>query len=207
MGNLLTDDEIVTLAAAAGVTWPFGLNTVAAKDDAVAAAAFRGGRSLAVRGLADPDAGRLRPQQDLMDLVGALAASSTHVVAQVCERALPAVPRGAMVLAGRTPEGWVIDSVTSAGVHVLRRGTDGEVSDLILRFVTEVWRSGVSGPDDGRYGLLVTGSPAGRRMSFVQEGQTELLIRSEGGFEVPAGKRTEPWTADDLADYVGRPTG
>lgn len=202
VGFLVTDDEIVTLAAAAGVVWPFGLNTVAAQGDAVAAAGFRGGRSLAVRGLAVPDAGRLRPERELTDLVGALASSSTHVMAQVCERALPAVPRGPMVLAGRTAGGWVVDSVTGAGVHALRRSAGDEVSTLVLRFADDVWRSGVAGVDNGRYGLLVTSSRVGRKMYFVERGTTEVFVRMDGGAEVPAGRRPEPWTSADVRNFL-----
>lgn len=199
MDVLLTDDEVVALAVAAETGWPYGLLTVAADDRAVMAAGIRGLRSLAVRGLVGTGAPHgLEYPRELVEQVGAIAGAPRHVMAQVCVRDNLVRPRGAMLgafFAGAPESPWLVDSVTSNGVHAIWAATVEEVADVLLRFVQAVWADGVLSPDSGAtLGLFVTSSRAGSESFFVSRGSTEALVRTGvPGLEFPARQYDEPW--------------
>ncbi|GAS88666.1 hypothetical protein [Mycolicibacterium brisbanense] len=131
---LLTDDEIVALCAADGRPWPIGLSTVAATPEELARAGMRGMRSLMVRRLARADADRpgMRPHEMIADDLAAFLDSEHRVGAYIAPASDHSVLGGASVTAAQTPDGWVVDTTTAAGVHALRPASAEDAAAAVL---------------------------------------------------------------------------
>jgi len=138
---LLTDDEIVALCAVDGRPWPLGLITVGATTAEMVAAGMRGMRSLLVRQLATEaaDGSGVRPHESLArDVVGFLDATR-RVGAYVAPASDHSVLAGAAVTAAQTSDGWLLDTVTAAGVHALRRASADESAGAIVELVEQAY--------------------------------------------------------------------
>ena len=131
---LLTDDEIVALCAADGRPWPVGLTTVEPTAEDLARAGARGMRSLMVRRLAGSDADQpgVRPHQLIARDVAAFLDATHRVGAYIAPASDHSVLAGAAVTAARTPDGWVMDTATAAGVHALRAASAEEAAAAVL---------------------------------------------------------------------------
>jgi hypothetical protein len=131
---LLTDDEVIALAAVVGRPWPIGLATVASTAEALREAGVRGVRSLAVRGLlaANPTSEPthvIHPELEAL-VVGFLAAPS-HVGAYLAPADEPDRLAGASITAARSDSDWLMVSTTAQGVHGIRPASQTEVLDAV----------------------------------------------------------------------------
>jgi hypothetical protein len=131
---LLTDDEVVALAAVVGRPWPTGLATVDGTAELLQEAGFRGVRSLAVRGMlvGDP-AGEsgfvIHP--DVETVVSGFLNASSHVGAYIAPIADTDRLAGASITAATTGTDWWLVTTTAQGVHGIRSATRLEVLDAI----------------------------------------------------------------------------
>jgi len=131
MSAILTDDELVAIAVRAGAAWKGLLPTVSV--DSVASllrAAFRGNRSLVVRGLCSSDGSRIMPE--MADAVSA-ASTAPLVLAFVAAENSPLAPTSAGVgVFPLEPTGLVIDVTLANGLHEITRGEIGQAQEVLL---------------------------------------------------------------------------
>lgn len=135
MQELLTDDEIVALCGATGLSWPIPLVTIPQDERAVTAAAFRGLRSLLVRKLAtSTGAGAPAAEPELARIVARAAAATTIVIAHVSGvEQLGWV--GAGIAAFVDDQGLVLDVVNATGIHGLQTSESTQAVEAIAAFV------------------------------------------------------------------------
>lgn len=113
---LLTDDEVVALAAGRSDAWPGGLPTIDANSrEELVAAAFRGSRSLLVRrtgAIGGPDP----VVESIADSVlGALGRVVVYLGNQEFRRA----SWGLSSLHHCTGDGWLLETISPVGIHSL----------------------------------------------------------------------------------------
>jgi hypothetical protein len=122
-GLLLTDDEVIALAAVLGRPWPTGLATVESAPEALQEAGIRGIRSLAVRGLltGDPttESGFVIHPELEAAVVGFLTAAR-HIGAYLAPADEPDRLAGASITAASSGSDWWLVSTTAQGVHGIR---------------------------------------------------------------------------------------
>lgn len=147
-GILLTDDEIVALAALLGRPWPTGLPTVAATADELARAGMRGVRSLVIRGIltADAESG-YTAHPGVAAVIETFVQAPRRIGAYIAPAAAVETMAGASITAVPVAGIWWIDSVTAQGVHGFRQAQAEEV----LAAITEL-------ADQTRDGTLLAGS-------------------------------------------------
>jgi hypothetical protein len=141
---VLTDDEVVAVAVEHGGGWPTALPSVDAGDGvAVREAAWRGRRSLAVRGLVGADAGDdVTLDCVRRDAVGARAVLGLHVGGDPVHRTPPPFVVDAYACGSE----WLVDTVSEHGVHGFRHFTHDALIDLMTALAGDAFRRGV---DDG----------------------------------------------------------
>ena len=205
---LVTDDEVVALAAKADGAWPVPLPTVERQPDVLRVSGMRGIRSLAVRGLADTGTpGAVLYDEGLVDLVSSITRAEDRVLAFVARRDGIFQPRGALVGAFRASgESWIIDSMTGNGVHAIWGGPASEAAEAIARFAQAVWESGVSSPEGSEaLGLVVASSDDSKPVRFVAKGQVSDLsvVPGEPPMVFEAGDREEPLSQEEVAELFG----
>jgi hypothetical protein len=131
---LLTDDEVVALAAVLERPWPTGLRTVVSTTDGMRDAGLRGLRSLAVRGLlsGDPtEAPGYVVHPDVASVIDGFVTAELRVGAYVAPAAAPDALAGAAITAAAFGEGWSLDVTTVQGVHAFRRASRLDVLDAL----------------------------------------------------------------------------
>lgn len=135
MNILLTDDEIAALTSSTDTAWPAPLLSVRADSpNAVAAAVFRGMRSLAVRGFGEPPHGEPSiVSAELRNLMAIVGSPRGSVIAHVSDSGKPAYS-GSAVLAFAHSGGVLLDSVTATGIHAFRTVDAASAARLVLDF-------------------------------------------------------------------------
>ncbi|WP_395245244.1 hypothetical protein ACGGZK_05420 [Agromyces sp. MMS24-K17] len=134
MDELLTDDEIVAVAGARGVGWPVPLVSVAGEERAITAAAFRGLRSLIVRGRARATGdGRTEIEPALAATVERAAKAPRVVIAHVSGGDLAGLA-GAAAAVFIDDRGIVLDVADATGVHALEESDAATARARIVAF-------------------------------------------------------------------------
>lgn len=194
---LLTDDEIVALCAADGRPWPIGLSTVAATPEELARAGMRGMRSLMVRRLARSDADRpgMRPHEMIADDVAAFLDSTHRVGAYIAPASDHSVLGGASVTAAQTPDGWVVDTTTAAGVHALRPASAQDAAAAVLGLAQQTY-AGTAFTDDDERGAWVCVVRYGSDLIAVGHGSVSGTVD---------GKPTDQWDPDAIRSIFVTP--
>ncbi|OBY29069.1 hypothetical protein ACT18_25115 [Mycolicibacter kumamotonensis] len=147
-GILLTDDEIVGLAALLGRPWPTGLATVTATADELARAGMRGLRSLTIRGIltADTESG-YTAHPGVAAVIETFLAAPRRIGAYIAPASAIETMAGASITAVPVAGIWWIDSATAQGVHGFRQAE----ADEVLGTITEL-------ADQTRDGTLLAGA-------------------------------------------------
>jgi hypothetical protein len=136
---LLTDDEVVAVAAVAGTPWPLGLSTVPASTEILRSAALRGVRSLGVRGLLTANAGKPPALADAVaSAITPFLHAPTRIGAYIAPAANPQSLAGAAITAVADDDGWWTDATTSDGVHAIRRAGAEGARDAVAQFADAV---------------------------------------------------------------------
>lgn len=195
---LLTDDEIVALCAADGRPWPLGLATVECTVAELSRAGMRGMRSLMVRRLAGSDADKpgVRPHQLIARDVSAFLDATERIGAYIAPADDPGVLGGASVTAARTPDGWVLDTATAAGVHALRTSTAAEAADAVLQLAEKTYRSE----------LFADSEEASKWICVLRSGpesQHVLTLGPGTATGVVGGAQVDAWDADLVRGLFG----
>lgn len=134
-GILLTDDEVVALAALLGRPWPTGLATVAPTADDLTQAGRRGVRSLIVRGIVTADAeSGYTPHPGVAAVIETFLLAPRRIGAYIAPAAAVETMAGAAITAVPVAGIWWIDSTTAQGVHGFRQAQGDEV----LAAITEL---------------------------------------------------------------------
>ncbi|OBC03422.1 hypothetical protein A5784_14470 [Mycobacterium sp. 852013-50091_SCH5140682] len=194
---LLTDDEIVALCAADGRPWPIGLSTVAATPEEFARAGMRGMRSLMVRRLARADADRpgMRPHEMIADDVAAFLDSTHRIGAYIAPASDHSVLGGASVTAAQTPDGWVVDTTTAAGVHALRPASADDAAAAVLGLAQQTYAGTAFTDDDERAAWVC-----------VIRYRSDLLAVGYGSVSGTVdGKPAERWDPEAMRTIFGAP--
>lgn len=172
-GILLTDDEVVALSALDGAPWPIGLSTVAGDVAGVRAAALRGVRSLAVRGLlGSGDSHSPRIVDELASAVRAFLHSRKRVGAYVARISAPESMAGASITAAIEGADWWTEASTSDGIHAIRRTTAAEAHSAIVEFADGIRSAALlsAAPDPSEFGCVIRwGSGEGQSL-MIQSG-------------------------------------
>lgn len=191
---LLTDDEIVALCAVDGRPWPIGLTTVAPTAEDLARAGMRGLRSLMVRRLAggNAEAPGVRPHQLIARDVAAFLDATERIGAYLAPAENPDTIAGATVTAARTPDGWIIDTATAAGVHALRAATAAEAADTVLGLAEKAYRGELFAEEAEarRWVCVVRFGPGGRSAIVLGPGTVD-------------GAATPSWDSAPVRDAFG----
>tara|TARA_R110002020_G_scaffold77567_2_gene195784 strand:+ start:3819 stop:4472 length:654 start_codon:yes stop_codon:yes gene_type:complete len=136
MQFLLTDDEIAALAASTNRAWPLPLLTVPAHASALKAAAFRGLRSLVVRGFATPlDREETTIAPELLRLMVRAGGAACVRIAHV-SRLTDANIAGASVAVFEDESGALVDTANAMGIHAIEECRVADSLPLVSDFVS-----------------------------------------------------------------------
>ena len=134
MRELLTDDEVVFLASATNSGWPLPLLTIRLDvQEAVTAAAFRGYRSLLVRGLAGRENDENTISKELAEAIEEIGRSTRMTMAHVSDLDSIGLEGSATVLF-ECGTRLLLDSITVTGVHALGDSGLAEAKQSMLSF-------------------------------------------------------------------------
>ncbi|MBS9535728.1 hypothetical protein KIH27_19255 [Mycobacterium sp. M1] len=132
-GILLTDDEIVALAALSGHPWPTGLATVPAAAGELSRAGQRGIRSLVIRGIVTADAeSGYTVHPGVAAVIETFVRAPRRIGAYIAPVDAVEVMAGAAIIAVPVAGIWWIDSATAQGVHGFRQADTDEVLAAII---------------------------------------------------------------------------
>lgn len=134
-GFLLTDDEIVALAALLGQPWPTGLVTVDATAGELSRAGMRGVRSMTIRGIltADVESG-YAVHPGVSAVIETFLRAPRRIGAYIAPTADVETMAGAAITAVPVAGIWWLDSATAQGLHGFRQ-VEGEA---VLEAVAEL---------------------------------------------------------------------
>ncbi len=187
--TLLTDDEIVAVAARLDAPWRTVIPTIVVEDAAsVAAAVVRGSRSLFVRGLLDADSDLLHA--DLLELLQAVGDRRVVLAAYACSpdgELVPGTP-SQYFFGGAQDSEWICDSISGGGVHTLSFVvSDDVVRDAGTAFAV-VHERGTGVPDrpDAVF-TMVSQRDSEVRQAAASKGEIALALLVDGTDPQPAG--------------------
>jgi hypothetical protein len=155
---VLTDDEVVAIATDRGTFWPGALPTVDAHSvECLAAASFRGHRSLLVRSLLDETG---RPSHRLQEMAGVLAGRCDVLVAYLGDDNLQRSGWGPASTHRAEGGRWLQESISPVGAHVLAWRTADSQREYLQELLLAAISAGPVGDD--RHGEREReGTPAG----------------------------------------------
>lgn len=183
MAALLTDDELVALAAADDAMWPAAVPTVDVDNDTdMARAILRGRRSLGIRELVSPDQ---TGDDDSVTLARDLVRADPPLFAYLARDGQVARMAGNGFAAARRADGsWVTDVTAIAGVHNLAVADGETVVALLAELVAKVFADGaLGGPNDSAL-YIVGSSSRNAERSVLRVGQG---VCAEGSFVLTSG--------------------
>ncbi|NDJ91776.1 hypothetical protein [Mycolicibacter kumamotonensis] len=156
-GILLTDDEVVALAALLGRPWPTGLATVATTAQELSQAGKRGVRSLIIRGIVTADAeSGYTTHPGVSAVIETFVNASQRIGGYIARSAALETMAGASLTAVPVAGIWWIDAATAQGVHGFRQAEAEEVLAAIAELA-----------DHTRDGTLLSGVDDAAEYAFV----------------------------------------
>ncbi|GAY17814.1 hypothetical protein [Mycobacterium sp. shizuoka-1] len=139
---VLTDDEVVALAAIHNQLWPTGLATVPTAPEAMRDAGMRGIRSLMVRGLVGGEFGpngRYAVDPELESAVNGFLGATRRVGAYLAPIGEPDRLAGAAITAAGAGSQWWLVNTTAHGVHSIRPSSRLEVIDALAELAEKTY--------------------------------------------------------------------
>lgn len=186
MHQLITDDELVAIAVSLGVPWRGLLPTVQVATDELRRAAFRGSRSLAIRGLADRT----------LEMMRLVVKSEPRLLAFVSAEASPMVPAASGVGIYPTPSASVmLDIALPTGVHDFSAVSRDRAQQVIFGFVARFLENGSVLGRGYAITVLLAGS--------ADVGSPVLMIRDDGTSAHQCVK--QPSGQVEVGPIMGRP--
>lgn len=198
---LLTDDEIVAIAARLGVPWPTPF-TVAGHIDrnVVEAMVHRGTTSLLVRELATAEAGPV----ELGDVVRSyldLMLSGSYATMYHCAVDDPDKALGGIVHMHRREDAVIVEAVAAGGLRQLSHQPPAGWWNMVKRLARAVFDDGVAErPDD--VGLcLLRPEGAGAGITMLRKGRIDTgTYTADSGYTVTDS--TPLWSDDVLEEWT-----
>lgn len=200
--TVLTDDELVAIAADAGSFWPGPLPTVDIEDvEALIAAALRGQRSLFVRsrvteeGVLDAAlAGVVAPLAGRMDSYSVYLADARYQRANW----------GFATTHYATSTGWVIEEVSAVGVHRFFGVEEGETRDYFRILLATAVEAGPEDRDeDSPVWLCIAATDAeGATVAAARRGEIRYVRLDADGRERTTTVDREPESVDAALDRL-----
>lgn len=193
----LTDDEVVAIAVDRSGAWAGALPTVDTDQaESLAAAAFRGQRSLVVRNLID-DAGEL--DTALAELTGPAVSSQDLVSVYLGDAEFQRASWGLATTHYRST-GWMLETVTVLGVHRLSREPVESHRTYFHALLSAAVTDGPPSPEgEAQFLCLASVSPDARHVVFARRG--ELGVTRQDAV-TGALRDPEPLDAADLDAVV-----
>jgi hypothetical protein len=116
---VLTDDEVVAVAVQESQPWPVALPTVPNGDpDALAAASFRGHRSLSVRGLLNDEGGLTL---SIASLCSGIPGADSFLAVFLADNSFQRAGWGVMSCHYPSTAEWIVESINPLGIHRIAR--------------------------------------------------------------------------------------
>ena len=141
----LTDDEVAAAAFKSGATWPSPLPTLVDRSEGeLAAAVFRGWRSLTVRDLLTDGA----PAAHVAAVIAAVVANDVAYRAFVVVESGQISAKAPVTTVYRALDGWLIEIVTPDGVHSFGWADEPGCRRLLVDTLAGVQADGLSLPAD-----------------------------------------------------------
>ncbi len=195
---LLTDEEVVALAARHDSAWPGGIPTADGTESAVREAVFRGDRSLYVRGLRSDDGG-LTP--GLADLLDAVLNSHRRIVGYLGDADYQRDGWGMASAHYAAADDWVFEAVNPLGIHeFVHRPRDEHRSymETSLQAALDGGPDQLSGRGDSpAWFCLLADTPEGGLIAAARRGDLRLAeLEGDGEGEVSVVR-------DDPVECVG----
>ena len=198
---MLTDDEIAAVALSLRRPWPAALPTVGLVPEEIIAAATRGLRAMAVRGLMEPVEDNVfgRPVTAVRDLLGSSLESGLRCAVLTTGADLVPLEAGPAYyhFGSDSDLTWLTDAVRLAGVHALARLDRVDCVDLVIGLLAQAWRSTeVSGSGEW---LCVLGPQESRRAVLAGPGELRRHILDGVNGEAVVSTRVEDALSVDEA--------
>lgn len=177
---LLTDDEVVALACARSVAWPGGLPTVDDEDRSqLLAAAFRGDRSLLVRGLRRPD----NPDSEAETLADAVIGSPARITVYLGDSTFARATWGLASSHYGGGDEWVLETISPVGIHRF----DRQPVDDHLGYLGALLAGGVEAGPKPDQSAVVTAEGGPEWLCMLSESATTTTLVAARHGEVVLG--------------------
>ena len=194
--QILTDDEVVAIGVRRSLPWPGGAPTVTSDEHAIEGAAFRGDRSLFVRGLLTDD-----------DDIGGEIFALTRSVFDARGRILVYLGDEAFGLSSwehasvhyPATDGWVLETITPLGVHRLSRRPLADHRIFLETLLSSVVEHGpardsADGARNAVWLCVLSLGADGARLAAARRDSvvTGVVIAGEGGLSVDGALAESP---------------
>lgn len=204
---LISDDEAVALAIAAGSFWPSPLPTVDIEDDAeLHRAAMRGRRSLMLRGLltADGDSSVISPE--VLALSAPVAGAQKTVCLFLGDESLNSVGFDlyAFLYPATADDAWRMESVGDGGIRSVEQVSASHARDLVTEAVGAALRA-TEGTADPSVRLVCAAANSGDVLAFRMgpEGYSTFANGAGDGAVRPVEGDSESAVSTRLWAHVG----
>ena len=198
---LLTDDEVVAIAALLGVPWPTPF-TVAGRIDreVVEAMVHRGTTSLLVRELATAATGSVELGAVVRSYLDPMLANA-HVTMFHCAVDNPDKALGGIVHMHRCDDDVIVEAVAAGGLRQLSRQPAEGWWSMVTRLARAVFDDGVAERPDGvGLCLLRPDAAAAQSPCWRRGGSTPAPSTADAGYTVTDS--TPLWTDNVLEEWT-----
>jgi hypothetical protein len=172
---LLTDDEVIAVAVARETYWPAGTPTVDVRDDSqLAAAVFRGNRSLTARGIGPASAES--NDGDPLAAISGLPGGDRLVTVHLADESFNRSSLGPATAHYPGPQTWILESISPAGIHAFAELDRQDHIDYLTSVVQGVERSGPDreAPDVPPWLCVLAVSPERNLLVAARRGSVRL---------------------------------
>lgn len=199
---VLTDDELVAIAADGASFWPGPLPTVDIEDvESLTAAALRGQRSLFVRGLLT-EVGAL--EGDVARVVAPIAGRMDSYTVYLADAQFQRASWGFATTHYATSAGWVVEEVSAPGVHRFVRATTTENRDYFRILLATAVEAGPESADpDAPVWLCIAAADAdGATVAAAHRDEIRYVRLGTDGRETSSAIDAQPAGVDVAVDRL-----
>lgn len=198
---LLTDDEVVAVAALRGVPWPTPFTVAGHVDrEVVEAMVQRGTTSLLVRELATAAAGSVKTGAVVRSYLDPMLAGD-HVTMFHCAGDNPDRALGGIVHMHRAEGEVIVEAVAAGGLRQLSRQPAEGWWSMVARLARGVFDDGVAERPDGVALCLLRPDGAAARITMLTKGRIDAgTFTADAGYTVTDS--TPLWSEHVLEEWT-----